>query len=48
MNNNLRRGMFETRIEYEARMNRYAKAFAKQAGVYKNVQEERRGPKSKL
>lgn len=47
-NNNPRRGKSESRGEYVARMDRYAKAFAKQAGVYKKVQEERHGPKSKL
>lgn len=40
-NNNLHRGKTESRIEYENRMDRFAKAFAKQAGVYKKVQEER-------
>ena len=47
-NNNLRRGKSESRSEYIARMDRYAKAFARQAGVYNKVQEERRGPKPKL
>jgi hypothetical protein len=33
------RGEFESRSEYIKCMDRFAKAFAKQAGVYKKVQE---------
>lgn len=40
-NNKMIRGKLESRGEYINRMDRFAKAFAKQAGVYKKVQEER-------